>query len=53
VADGLSTAQFRRHLESVAAGSNEGDARRTADCFAEDAVYIEPPDCEFVGESLF
>jgi hypothetical protein len=37
----------------TASGSNEGDAGRAADCFAEDAVYIEPPDCEFVGESLF
>ena len=44
MADRLSSSQFRQLLETVAAGWNEGDARRAADCFAEDAIYLEPPD---------
>jgi hypothetical protein len=44
VADGLTEEAFRRLLDTVAAGWNEGDARRAADCFAEHAVYLEPPD---------
>jgi uncharacterized protein (TIGR02246 family) len=44
VAAPLTAAGFRRLLETVAAGWNEGDARRAADCFADDAVYVEPPD---------
>jgi hypothetical protein len=28
----------------VAAGCNEGNARKAADCFPSDAVYMEPPD---------
>jgi hypothetical protein len=44
VADRLTSAAFRELLETVAAGWNEADARRAADCFAEDAIYLEPPD---------
>lgn len=42
-------------MNIVAEGWNEGDARKSADCFAEDAVYIEPPDKQvYIGrESLF
>lgn len=36
--------EFRRLLRTVADGWNEGDARMAADCFTEDAVYVEPPD---------
>ena len=38
MAAGLSAKGFRRLLDTVAAGWNEGDARRAADCFADDAV---------------
>ena len=31
-------------MHTIADGWNEGDARKSADCFCEDAVYIEPPD---------
>lgn len=31
-------------MQTVAAGWNEGNARKAADCFSEDAIYIEPPD---------
>jgi SnoaL-like domain len=44
VAERLTAAAFRRLLDRIAAGWNEGDARRPADCFTADAVYLEPPD---------
>jgi ketosteroid isomerase-like protein len=31
-------------MRRVADGWNEGNARKAADCFSEDAVYVEPPD---------
>jgi len=31
-------------MHTVAEGWNEGNSRKSADCFAEDAVYSEPPD---------
>jgi hypothetical protein len=40
----LDTPGFEKLLYRVAEGWNEGDARKAADCFATDAVYIEPPD---------
>lgn len=40
---GLDAAGFRALLERVADGWNRGDARAAADCFATDAVYVEPP----------
>jgi len=43
----LTTAQFRGLLASVAAGWNAGDARKAADLFTEDALYLEPPDKQF------
>lgn len=33
-------------METVARGWNEGDARLAAECFADDAVYVEPPDLQ-------
>lgn len=40
---GLDQAGFRALLERLAGGWNQGDARAAADCFTEDAVYVEPP----------
>ena len=37
-------AEFASLLERLAEGWHQGDSRRAADCFTEDAVYIEPPD---------
>lgn len=45
--DRASASTFRALLETVAAGWNEGDARKAADCFTEDALYLEPPDKQF------
>jgi hypothetical protein len=40
----ISSAQFHHLMHTVADGWNEGDARKSADCFSEDAIYIEPPE---------
>jgi ketosteroid isomerase-like protein len=40
----MTTGEFKELLETVAAAWERGDARTAADCFAEDAVYSEPPD---------
>ena len=31
-------------MQTIADGWNEGNARKAADCFSEDAIYVEPPD---------
>lgn len=35
---------FEHLMRTVAEGWNEGNARKAADCFSEDAIYVEPPD---------
>ena len=40
---GITAAQFKHLLTTVAEGWEADDARRAADCFTEDAIYIEPP----------
>jgi SnoaL-like domain len=40
----LGPAAFRAMLDSVAAGWNSGRSNLAANCFAEKAVYVEPPD---------
>ena len=42
-------------MRTVSDGWNEGNARKAADCFANDAVYIEPPDSQvYMGrQALF
>jgi ketosteroid isomerase-like protein len=35
---------FERLMQLVANSWNKGDARKAADCFAENAIYSEPPD---------
>jgi len=30
-------------MQTVANGWNEGNARKAADCFSENAIYVEPP----------
>jgi SnoaL-like domain len=36
--------EFETLMQTVASGWSEGNARKAADCFAEDAIYTEPPD---------
>jgi ketosteroid isomerase-like protein len=36
--------RFEGLLERLAEGWNQGEARKAAECFTEDAVYVEPPD---------
>ena len=40
----ITTSDFERLMQTVADGWNEGNARKAADCFNEDAIYVEPPD---------
>jgi hypothetical protein len=40
----ITDAQFKNLMRTVAAGWNEGDAKKAVDCYTEDAVYTEPPD---------
>ena len=40
----LATQQFQQLMQTIADGWNEGDARKAADCFSEDAIYVEPPE---------
>lgn len=51
----FSTAQFSELLNQVSHGWNIGNARKAADAFTEDAVYIEPPDRQlYIGrDKLF
>ena len=38
--------EFERLMQTIADGWNEGNARKAADCFNEDAIYVEPPDVQ-------
>jgi len=40
----LNISQFTHLMQTIADGWNEGNARKAANCFTEDAVYTEPPD---------
>ena len=40
----MSLTEFQQLMQTVADGWNVGNARQAADCFSEDAVYVEPPD---------
>jgi hypothetical protein len=43
-ADKIATAQFKSLMRTIADGWNEGNAKKAADCYTEDALYTEPPD---------
>jgi hypothetical protein len=43
----LTRAEFRRLMETVAEGWRSGNAAMAAACFAEDAIYSEPPRVQF------
>jgi ketosteroid isomerase-like protein len=43
----ITAAEFRVLMATVAAGWNAGDARKAAERFTEDALYLEPPDKQF------
>src|SRR5690349_15820420 len=40
----LTTSEFEHLMRTIADGWNEGNARKAADCFSTDAVYVEPPE---------
>jgi hypothetical protein len=43
----LTQVEFIRLLRRLADGWNMGNARQAADCFTEDALYMEPPDRQY------
>jgi ketosteroid isomerase-like protein len=48
--DKITAARFKDLMRTVAAGWNEGNAKKAADCYTEDALYVEPPDKQvYVG----
>ena len=51
----MTRSEFRDLLQRVADGWNRGDPRTAAECFAPDAIYVEPPDRQrYVGrEALY
>jgi len=42
----LTTNQFEQLMQTISDGWNEGNARKAANCFSEDAIYVEPPDAQ-------
>ena len=40
----MTETEFERLMQTIADGWNEGNARKAADCFSEDAIYVEPPE---------
>jgi len=40
----ISTDEFNKLMQAIADGWNEGNAGKAADCFGEDAIYVEPPE---------
>jgi hypothetical protein len=42
----ITTADFERLMQTIAVGWNEGNARRAADCFHEEVIYVEPPETQ-------
>jgi hypothetical protein len=40
----ITAGNFEMLMQTVAEGWSEGNARKAADCFTEDAIYTEPPD---------
>jgi hypothetical protein len=51
----MTTDEFKKLMQTVAEGWNEGNARKAADCYTGDAVYTEPPDKQvYIGrKSLY
>jgi ketosteroid isomerase-like protein len=46
----ITVAEFKSLMQTVADAWNEGDAKKAADCYTEDAIYTEPPDKQvYVG----
>ncbi|HKY54486.1 MAG TPA: nuclear transport factor 2 family protein [Anaerolineales bacterium] len=39
----MTESEFEGLMQTLADGWNEGDARKAADCFSDDAIYVEPP----------
>lgn len=46
---GLTSAEFIKLMEQVSLGWNEGNPKKAADCFSEDAQYSAPPSPPRIG----
>lgn len=42
----LTTNQFEHLMQIISDGWNEANTRKAADCFSDDAIYVEPPDAQ-------
>lgn len=40
----MTRSDFYHLMQTIAEGWNEGNARKAANCFHEDAIYVEPPE---------
>ena len=40
----MTESEFKRLMQTIADGWNQGDARKVANCFSKDAIYVEPPE---------
>jgi hypothetical protein len=40
----ITETQFQSLMHTISDGWNEGNARKSSNCFREDAVYVEPPE---------
>jgi len=40
------SSEFEKLMQTIADGWNDGNARKSADCFSMDAIYVEPPDTQ-------
>lgn len=48
----ITTQEFRKLLKTIAEGWNEGNPKKAADCFTDDAIYTEPPDKQvYIGRN--
>jgi len=41
------TEEFKSLMRTVAEGWNEGNAKKAADCYTEDAIYSSPPESKY------
>lgn len=43
----MNSKQFKKLMQTVSEEWNEGNTKKASECFADDAIYIEPPDKQF------
>jgi ketosteroid isomerase-like protein len=43
----ITSAEFKKLMQTMSEGWNEGDAKKAADCYTDDAIYSAPPDPKY------